>query len=138
MPCRRTVSMRAFIISGGPKYGAVLQSTSRAMRSGAWAPSHMPTVPPIDSPQKRARSMPCASSIRSTSAPSWAIVYGPAGTDDSPWPRVSYRSTRKRRANASTWGYHMPSVAPSECDSTSTGPPCGPSHGMQRAPPGRR
>ena len=55
MPPLRTASMRAFHISAVPIFAAVLASTSRSIRCGAWMPSHMPTMPPIDKPQKCAR-----------------------------------------------------------------------------------
>ena len=42
MPEARTVAMRWFQISGMPNFAAVLQSTSRSMREGAWRASHMP------------------------------------------------------------------------------------------------
>ena len=89
IPPLRTLSMRCFHISGVPIFGAVLASTMRPMRSGACTPSHMPIIPPIDSPQKCARRIFSASSSMRTSRPSSPIVYGPGVTVDAPWPRVS-------------------------------------------------
>ena len=55
----------------------VQQSTSRSMRSGAFAPSHMPVMPPIETPQSEARSISSRSISSSTSPPSSAKSYGP-------------------------------------------------------------
>jgi len=53
MPPLFTASMRAFHISCVPILAAVLHRTSRESLDGAFAPSHCPTMPPIESPQKR-------------------------------------------------------------------------------------
>ena len=45
-----------------------------SMRSGAFAPSHCPTMPPIDSPHQFTFPMPSPSRIASTSRPSISIV----------------------------------------------------------------
>src|SRR6266446_5968617 len=46
MPPARMAAMRAFQISGLPMCAAVSQSTRRANRCGAFAPSQIPTCPP--------------------------------------------------------------------------------------------
>ena len=63
---------------------ALLATTSRASRPPAWTPSHRPVSPPIEMPQKLARSMPRPSSRRSTSPPSASSVQPDAA---SPLPR---------------------------------------------------
>ena len=50
VPFVRTSSIRSCQRSGGPRYGDVQQSTSELIRSGALTPSHMPTMPPSESP----------------------------------------------------------------------------------------
>ena len=54
--------------SGGGSAAAVQQSTSRSSRSGAFTASHIPTMPPSESPQNETRSRPSSSSSSRTSA----------------------------------------------------------------------
>ena len=81
--CSRTVAARSSHCSGGGRYGAVQARTSRDTRS-VFAASHMPTMPPSESPQKAKRSSPSSSASASVSRASPSIVAGPDG--DSPCP----------------------------------------------------
>ncbi|CFT89648.1 Uncharacterised protein [Bordetella pertussis] len=81
--------MRALQPSALPMRAAVLHRTRRSISSGRSSASHMPVGPPIDRPQKCARSIRRCSSSSATSPPSCAKLYSPSGTDDLPWPRVS-------------------------------------------------
>ena len=47
------------------------------MRSGALAPSHCPTMPPMESPHQLTFSRPSASMIASASRPSRSMCTGP-------------------------------------------------------------
>ncbi|MNH23638.1 hypothetical protein D3C79_835440 [compost metagenome] len=67
LPSRKTISMRGFQVSGEPILAAVLQTIRRFSRSPALIPSHWPISPPMDRPQKCARSIFRASSNASTS-----------------------------------------------------------------------
>lgn len=89
MPSVRAWAARSSHVSAGGMCAEVQHSASRSMRSGAFSASHMPVMPPIDSPQNEVRSMPRWSSRSSTSRPSSAIEYGPSGVSERPWPRVS-------------------------------------------------
>ena len=51
VPAARTFAARSAQPSAGGRCAEVQMSTSRSIRSGAFAPSHMPTMPPIESPQ---------------------------------------------------------------------------------------
>ena len=53
------------------------------------AATHMLIIPPIDSPHSDARSIPSRSRSASKSPPRSAIEYGPGGTGEDPWPRMS-------------------------------------------------
>ena len=76
---------------------AILASFLPATRAGAslstldgsCAASHMPVIPPSESPAKSGRSMPSSSSRPMRSPARSAIVYGPGGTSEPPWPRWS-------------------------------------------------
>ena len=73
-PLSRMVLMRPFQISLSAKYAEVLESTSFSTRCGALAPSHMPTMPPIERPHQLVFSIFSASSTASTSRPSISMV----------------------------------------------------------------
>ena len=51
MPSDRAVAARWAHIDAGGRYADVQHSPSREMRSGAFAASHMPTIPPSETPQ---------------------------------------------------------------------------------------
>ena len=72
-----------------PGCADVQHSTSRSMRSGALMASHIPTIPPSDSPHQCTRSSPRRSRRARASAPRSASAYGPGGTGEPPWPRWS-------------------------------------------------
>src|SRR6184192_3234159 len=56
IPCFRTVSIRVLQVSREPNFAEALQMTTLLRRCGALAPSHMPVIPPMESPQKWKRS----------------------------------------------------------------------------------
>lgn len=127
IPCVRTVPMRAFHISGAPIFAAVLQSTSLSTRCGVLRASHMPIIPPMDSPQKWKVSSFKVSAKARTSFASCSIEYGPGVTEDCPWPRVSQRRTRKDFRKSGICASHMEKFVPRELDKTRTGFPGWPS-----------
>ena len=88
-PSARTVAARSIQLSRGPSCADVQHRTSRSTRSGACAATHMLIIPPIDSPHSDARSIPSRSRSASKSPPRSAIEYGPGGTGEDPWPRMS-------------------------------------------------
>src|SRR5262249_13951493 len=88
---------------------------------------HIPVIPPSESPTRCARATPRSSSSASTSPPRSARSYGPSGTGEAPWPRVSYRTTRQPRSTSgATCGSHMRWSLPIELENTTTGPSSGP------------
>jgi len=74
MPSDRARAARSVHIDAGGRYAEVQHSPSRVIRSGAFAASHMPTIPPRETPQYATWSISCAFSSASTSVPSSAIV----------------------------------------------------------------
>ncbi len=89
MPSASAAAMRPFQTAGSPSLGALPAITARSMRAGAWASSQSPTAPPMERPQKCARSMASSSRIATTSRPSRSSVTGPSPRPLPPWPRVS-------------------------------------------------
>ncbi len=81
--------MRSSQVSGSRKPPVVWHSAMRSRRSGASSARCIAVIPPSETPQTEARSIPSASSRSSTSAARSVIVYGPSGTSERPWPRVS-------------------------------------------------
>jgi hypothetical protein len=81
--------MRWFQTSGGPISGEVLASTARFSASGAFAPSHMPTMPPSDTPHHSTGPTPSPAISSRASVAMRSMVYGPAASSDWPWPRLS-------------------------------------------------
>ena len=79
MPCPVATRMRSSQSSLGPSRAEVQQSTRRSTRSGASLASHMPTIPPIERPQKEKRSIPSRSNSARASRPRSSISYSPAG-----------------------------------------------------------
>src|SRR5487761_1284544 len=131
MPSERAFSARPVHIEAGGRYADVQHSASRLIRSGALAASHMPTIPPSETPQYATWPRSCSFSTPSTSVASSAIVYGPGGAGDcaprTPWPRISNRSRRNCRPSTAACGSHMPWLVPIEQPSATTGAPAGPS-----------
>ena len=58
--------------------------TSRSTRSGTFAASHMPTIPPSERPQNEKRSSPAASAAASAARAKPSIVRGPTGASPCP------------------------------------------------------
>ena len=69
VPAARTAAARCVQPAAGGRQADVQDRPSPAIRSGACAASHMPTMPPSDTPQYSARPTPRASSSASTSRP---------------------------------------------------------------------
>src|SRR5262249_39312567 len=83
-PLSRTVLRRPSHNDLSAKYEDVFDKISLSMRLGALAPSHCPTMPPIDNPHQLILAMPNASITASTSRPRRSIGEGPFGAPD--WP----------------------------------------------------
>ena len=81
-------------------WAEVQMTISRSTRSGALAASHMPIIPPIDSPKIETRRRPNVSSVAATSVPSSAIEYGPSGAGEAPCPRMSTRTIGRSAESA--------------------------------------
>ena len=95
MPPALTLSMRAFHKSAGAMRAAVLARTSRSIRAGAWMPSHMPIMPPSDSPQNiDAVERQVIEQRHDVATETLDRIRSRRDTDDWPCPRVSYRNTR--------------------------------------------
>src|SRR6516225_6987133 len=73
-PLSRTFFSRPSQMDLSGKNDDVLERTSLSTRPGACAPSHCPTIPPIDSPHQLILGMPSASMTARTSRPSRSIV----------------------------------------------------------------
>ena len=76
MPSRRTCSTRSCHDAAPPMRAAVLASTSFVKRRGWCMPSHWPVKPPMEMPQKAARSTSRWSSSATTSSPSRSMPNG--------------------------------------------------------------
>jgi hypothetical protein len=73
-PLSRTVFSRPSQMDLSGKNDEVLERTSLSIRPGAFAPSHCPTIPPIDSPHQLILAISSASMTARTSRPSRSIV----------------------------------------------------------------
>ncbi len=130
MPPVRTLSMRAFQLSGGPMRAAVLASTSRRTRRGAWTPSHMPVSrPATDRRSARAR-CPGHRAGRRRRGRAARSCTDPASRSRS-HARGCRSAGRGKARECVDLGSHIERSVPSELESTRTGAATAPSSGSE-------
>ena len=124
MPPASMAAMRVCHICGSPIRAAVFDSTSARSRSGRRAASPWPIMPPMERPTNTRSRRPSCSIRVSASSTRTSIRYGPSGQEDSPWPRLSNRISRRPAGSFGMILSQSRKSVPSEL-ANSTGTPSG-------------